>query len=39
MSSAYNIKKMQQPQYPDLTKQLAVLPIEEASDVDVKITA
>jgi len=32
LAALYDIKKMQQPEYKDLTKSLAILPIEETPD-------
>lgn len=36
LAALYDIKKMQQPEYPDLTKELAVLPKDEVSDKVIK---
>lgn len=33
LAALYDIKRMQQPQYEDVTKSLAVLPIDEMSDI------
>ena len=33
LAALYDIKKMQQPQHADITKELAVLPINETSDL------
>lgn len=33
LAALYDIKKLQQPQHTDITKQLAVLPIDETSDL------
>lgn len=32
LAALYDIKKMQQPEYVDITKSLAVLPVEETAD-------
>lgn len=39
LAALYDVKKMQQPKYEDVTKELAILPISETSDIvkEVKV--